>query len=313
MEIHLIDGTYELFRHYYAVPSARDADGRGGRRRPRRRRLGARHDQPRRDPRRRRDRPRHRVVPQPALARLQDRRRHRARSARAVPAARRRARRARASWSGRWSSSRPTMRWRRRRRRRRADPRVERVIICTPDKDLAQCVRGTRVVQLNRRTERDSATRRRSSRSSASARRRFPTTSRSSATPRTAIPGCPAGARSRRRPCWRRFGHLEAIPDDWREWRVNAANAGDAGGDARARPRARASVPRSGDAAHRHPVFGNVDELRWNGPTPAFARLRGALRRGGHGGAPAQEKREQEKDRNKRLGNQEDLELQESS
>ena len=33
-----------------------------------------------------------------------------------------------------------------------SDPRVERVIICTPDKDLAQCVRGTRVVQLNRRT-----------------------------------------------------------------------------------------------------------------------------------------------------------------
>src|SRR5687768_3492619 len=33
-----------------------------------------------------------------------------------------------------------------------ADPAVERVIICTPDKDLAQCVRGTRVVQLNRRT-----------------------------------------------------------------------------------------------------------------------------------------------------------------
>ena len=32
------------------------------------------------------------------------------------------------------------------------DPRVNRVIICTPDKDLSQCVRGTRVVQLNRRT-----------------------------------------------------------------------------------------------------------------------------------------------------------------
>ena len=28
MEVHLIDGTYELFRHYYAVPRARDADGR---------------------------------------------------------------------------------------------------------------------------------------------------------------------------------------------------------------------------------------------------------------------------------------------
>ena len=32
------------------------------------------------------------------------------------------------------------------------DERVERVIICTPDKDLAQCVRGSRIVQLNRRT-----------------------------------------------------------------------------------------------------------------------------------------------------------------
>src|SRR5687768_7903255 len=32
------------------------------------------------------------------------------------------------------------------------DERVERVLICTPDKDLAQCVRGDRVVQLNRRT-----------------------------------------------------------------------------------------------------------------------------------------------------------------
>ena len=41
---------------------------------------------------------------------------------------------------------------RRRRSRLRVIARVERVIICTPDKDLAQCVRGTRVVQLIRRT-----------------------------------------------------------------------------------------------------------------------------------------------------------------
>ncbi|HET7341738.1 MAG TPA: 5'-3' exonuclease H3TH domain-containing protein, partial [Methylomirabilota bacterium] len=33
-----------------------------------------------------------------------------------------------------------------------ADARVEQVIVCTPDKDLAQCVRGRRVVQLDRRT-----------------------------------------------------------------------------------------------------------------------------------------------------------------
>jgi 5'-3' exonuclease len=33
-----------------------------------------------------------------------------------------------------------------------ADPRVEKVCIWTPDKDLAQCVDGERVVQMNRRT-----------------------------------------------------------------------------------------------------------------------------------------------------------------
>ena len=27
LDVHLIDGTYELFRHYYALPSARDRDG----------------------------------------------------------------------------------------------------------------------------------------------------------------------------------------------------------------------------------------------------------------------------------------------
>jgi len=28
LEIYLVDGTYELFRHYYALPSAKDSDGR---------------------------------------------------------------------------------------------------------------------------------------------------------------------------------------------------------------------------------------------------------------------------------------------
>src|SRR5215469_10550883 len=28
MEVYLVDGTYELFRHYYALPSASDAQGR---------------------------------------------------------------------------------------------------------------------------------------------------------------------------------------------------------------------------------------------------------------------------------------------
>src|SRR5207302_617446 len=35
-----------------------------------------------------------------------------------------------------------------------ADPEVSRVLICTPDKDLGQCVRGQRIVQLDRRSMR---------------------------------------------------------------------------------------------------------------------------------------------------------------
>ena len=27
MEVHLVDGTYELFRHHFAVPSHQTADG----------------------------------------------------------------------------------------------------------------------------------------------------------------------------------------------------------------------------------------------------------------------------------------------
>ena len=33
MIVHLLDGTYELFRHYYALPSARESPP-GNRRRP---------------------------------------------------------------------------------------------------------------------------------------------------------------------------------------------------------------------------------------------------------------------------------------
>ena len=32
-----------------------------------------------------------------------------------------------------------------------ADPQVQRVFVCTPDKDLAQCVRADRIVQFDRR------------------------------------------------------------------------------------------------------------------------------------------------------------------
>ena len=82
------------------------------------------------------------------------------------------------------------------------DERVERVVICTPDKDLAQSVRGTRVVQLDRR--------RNITRDEAGVIAKFgvppasiPTTSPSSATPPMDTRVCAAGDQSRRPPCSR--------------------------------------------------------------------------------------------------------------
>jgi 5'-3' exonuclease len=152
------------------------------------------------------------------------------------------------------------------------DPRVERVIICTPDKDLAQSVRGTRVVQLNRRTNSIS--------DEAAVVKKF-------GVPPASIPdylalvgdaadGYPGlrgwGAKSAAA-VLARFGRIEAIPEDSRTWHVNAANAS-ALALTLARDRDLAFLFR--DLATLRTdiaLFKSVDELKWSGPTPAFAEL----------------------------------------
>jgi 5'-3' exonuclease len=159
------------------------------------------------------------------------------------------------------------------------DPRVDRVIICTPDKDLAQCVRGTRVVQLNRRTRRIS--------DEAGVVAKF-------GVPPASIPdylalvgdaadGYPGlrgwGAKSAAA-VLARYGHLESIPTDWRTWGVNAASPG-ALAATLGREREHALLFRTLATLRTDiPVFETVDDLLWKGPTPAFApfaaRLDGA-------------------------------------
>src|ERR1700730_17262798 len=104
------------------------------------------------------------------------------------------------------------------------DPRVERVIICTPDKDLAQCVRGTRIVQFDRR--------KRVTRDEAGVIQKFGVAPASIpdylALVGDASDGYPGlrgwGAKSTAA-VLSKFAHLESIPSDWRDWHVNAANA----------------------------------------------------------------------------------------
>ena len=168
MIVHLIDGTYELFRHFYGLRRFNKGEDP-----PFGAVVGVLHTvlqmlETGRDAHRRRDRSRHRVVPQRSLARLQDRRRHRARAVGAVPSARRSARRDGRRRRGRWSSSKPTTRSPPPRTSRARTRRVEKVCIWTPDKDLAQCVRGDRVVQVDRKRQQDPQRRGACARSSAS-------------------------------------------------------------------------------------------------------------------------------------------------
>jgi 5'-3' exonuclease len=153
-----------------------------------------------------------------------------------------------------------------------ADSRVDRVLVCTPDKDLTQCVRGSRVVQMNRRT--------RTIRDEAAVVAKF-------GVPPLSMPdylglvgdaadGYPGlagwGAKSTAA-VLAKYAHLEFIPADWRTWGVNAANPA-ALALTLSRERDQAFLFRDlGTLRTGVRVFDSVDDLRWSGPTSAFAAL----------------------------------------
>ena len=150
--------------------------------------------------------------------------------------------------------------------------RVERVIICTPDKDLAQCVRGSRIVQLNRRT--------RVTLDEAGVIQKFGVSPASIpdylALVGDAADGYPGlkgwGAKSSAA-VLAKFLHLESIPQDYREWHVNAANASALAGTL-FRERERALLFRTLATLRTDiSLFENGEQLRWLGPTSGFAQI----------------------------------------
>jgi len=152
------------------------------------------------------------------------------------------------------------------------DERVERVVICTPDKDLAQCVRGGRVVQMNRRTRAFS--------DEAGVISKFGVRPESIpdylALVGDAADGYPGlkgwGAKSTDA-VLSKFIHLESIPADSRDWHVNAANAASL---ARilVEEKDRALLFRTLATLRTDiELFDDVETLRWTGPTPGFPDL----------------------------------------
>ena len=152
------------------------------------------------------------------------------------------------------------------------DTRVEQVVICTPDKDLAQCVQSTRIVQLNRR--------KRVLIDEAGVIRKFGVAPRSIPDYLALVgdsadgyPGLPGWGPISSAAILAKYSHLELIPRDWREWQVNAANAS-ALADTLFSQYDRALLFRRLATLETDIVlFEDVEQLRWEGPTPVFATL----------------------------------------
>jgi 5'-3' exonuclease len=156
------------------------------------------------------------------------------------------------------------------------DARVERVVICTPGKDLGQCVQGTRVVQVNRRT--------RTTFDEAGIKAKFGVPPQSIpdylALVGDAADGYPGlrgwGAKSTAA-VLARFGRIEAIPTDPTLWSVNATNSG-ALAKTLARDLELALLFRNLATLRTHlPLFDDVESLRWEGPRPEFVELAAKL------------------------------------
>jgi 5'-3' exonuclease len=156
------------------------------------------------------------------------------------------------------------------------DARVERVIICTPDKDLAQCVRGTRIVQLNRRTRvtlDESGVIKKFGVSPVSIPDYLALVGDSA----DGYPGLPGWGAKSSAAVLAAFVHLESIPSDAREWRVNAANAS-ALAATLCRERERALLFRTLATLRTDiALFEDLDQLRWKGPTRSFDAIAARL------------------------------------
>jgi 5'-3' exonuclease len=152
------------------------------------------------------------------------------------------------------------------------DPRVTRVIICTPDKDLSQCVRGTRVVQLDRL--------RRTIRDEAGVVAKFGVLPESIpdylalvGDSADGFPGLAGWGAKSAAAVLGKFKHLESIPEHWQLWGLDLGRQA-ALARTLATERDKAFLFRDLATLRTNiPVFDSVDDLEWTESKPAFFEL----------------------------------------
>jgi 5'-3' exonuclease len=152
------------------------------------------------------------------------------------------------------------------------DERVQKVFICTPDKDLGQSVVNARVVQLDRRRE--------IVRDEAGVVAKFGVKPESIPDYLAAVgdsadgfPGIAGWGAKAAALVLSQYPHFEDIPKDWQKWHPSIR---------RARPLSESLFKSWDDALLFRtlatlrldvPVFDTVDDLRWQGPRPEFEQL----------------------------------------
>lgn len=153
-----------------------------------------------------------------------------------------------------------------------ADPEVERVLLCTPDKDLAQCVVGDRVVQFDRRKGQllDAA----------GVKAKFGVVPTSipdylglMGDTSDGFPGLPGWGAKSASTVLARYLHLEDIPFDHSDWDVPVRGAATLAATLRERFDDALLFRRIATLAPEAPTITEVAELRWTGPTSSFGPL----------------------------------------
>lgn len=150
-----------------------------------------------------------------------------------------------------------------------ADPRVERVLILTPDKDLGQCIEGTRVVQYDRR-QREIV-----DREGVIAKFGVPPESIADylglvGDTADGYPGLPGWGAKSASTVLAKFGSIEAIPPSSGDWGLPGLRGAEKLAVTLRDQRELALLFRRIATVERDVEVGAVDDWRWTGPTPEF-------------------------------------------
>ena len=152
------------------------------------------------------------------------------------------------------------------------DPRVDKVLICTPDKDLAQCVRAGRVLQFDRRNNKildvDEVVEKYGVLPSS-----IPDWLALVGDSADGFPGLPGWGAKSAATVLRRYEHIENIPASSGQWDITVRSGAKLAQTLADNLADAALFKTLATLAADAPTVDSIDELQWIGPTPELAEV----------------------------------------